>query len=171
MTAFATLKNDPVPGIIRPIRAADDAAVADIIRKVMTEFGCTAEGFAIHDPEVDRMHDAYAQQKSAYFVVEHDGVIAGGSGIAPLKGGDADTCELQKNYVLPEYRGYGYGGALFEKCIEAARAFGYRRCYIETLEHMTTARAIYLRAGFTPIGAPMGKTGHFGCNCWYVKEL
>lgn len=167
----ATLITDAEPGLIRPISKADNAAIAAVIRAVMTEFGCTAEGFAIHDPEVDTMFEAYSQPQSAYFLAEHGGVVAGGSGIAPLKGGDADTCELQKNYVLPEYRGYGYGGMLFEKCMEAAKAFGYRRCYIETLEHMATARAIYLRAGFQPIDKPMGATGHYGCNCWYLKEL
>lgn len=166
-----TAITDAVPGVIRPIRAEDDAAVASVIRTVMTEFGCTAEGFAIHDPEVDKMYESYTKPGSAYFVVEHEGVVAGGSGFAPLKGGDADTCELQKNYVLPEYRGYGYGGELFGKCMEAAKAYGYKRCYIETLEHMATARAIYLRAGFTPLDKPMGATGHHGCNCWYIKEL
>jgi len=170
-TASTTLKNDAAPGTIRAIRIEDNEAVAAIIRNVMTEFGCTAQGFAIHDPEVDRMFETYTQPRSAYYVVEHDGVVGGGSGLAPLKGGDADICELQKNYVLPEYRGYGYGGILFEKCMEAAKSFGYKRCYIETLEHMTTARAIYLRAGFTAIDKPMGSTGHFGCNCWYLKEL
>jgi hypothetical protein len=98
----ATLITDAVPGLIRPISKADNAAIAAVIRAVMTEFGCTAEGFAIHDPEVDTMFEAYGQPQSAYFLAEHGGVVAGGSGIAPLKGGDADTCELQKNYATAE---------------------------------------------------------------------
>jgi putative acetyltransferase len=157
--------------LLRPIRKEDNAAVAAIIRAVLTEFGCTAPGFAIHDPEVDAIYEAYHQPRSAYFVIEHDGVVIGGAGVAPLKGGEYDTCELQKNYILPEYRGYGYGRVLFDWCMETAKASGFKYCYIETLEHMTAARAIYVRAGFQPLDKPMGATGHYACNRWYMKEL
>ena len=51
--------------LIRPIRPADDASVAAIIRAVMPEFGADGPGFAIHDPEVDHMSDAYARPGSA----------------------------------------------------------------------------------------------------------
>ena len=79
---------------IRPIEAGDDAAMARIIRTVMPEFGACGQGFAINDPEVDWMSRAYAQPRSAYFVLERDGAVVGGGGMAPLEGGDADTCEL-----------------------------------------------------------------------------
>ena len=70
--------------IVRPIEARDDAAIAAIIRSVMPEFGATGCGFAINDPEVDWMHRAYSAPRSAYFVVERDGVVIGGGGVAPL---------------------------------------------------------------------------------------
>ena len=63
----------PTPFLIRPITVSDDAAMAAIIRRVMPEFGADGPGFAIHDAEVDRMCEAYAQLHSAYFVVERDG--------------------------------------------------------------------------------------------------
>ena len=82
------------PAHIRPIVPADDAAMAAIIRAVMPEFGATGCGFAINDPEVDWMSRAYAAQRSAYFVAEDEtGRVIGGGGVAPLEGGDADTCE------------------------------------------------------------------------------
>ncbi|HMB42995.1 MAG TPA: GNAT family N-acetyltransferase, partial [Luteimonas sp.] len=86
---------------IRPIRTADDTAIASIIRTVMPEFGAVGSGFAINDPEVDWMTRAYSQPRCAYFVVEQDGVVVGGAGVAPLAGGDGDTCELRKMYFLP----------------------------------------------------------------------
>ena len=64
------------PFLIRPIEPRDEAAVAAIIRAVMPEFGADGPGFAIHDPEVDGMHAAYAQPRSAYFVLERDGAVA-----------------------------------------------------------------------------------------------
>lgn len=156
---------------IRPIIKEDNEMAAHIIRTVLTEFGCTAEGFAIHDPEVDAMFETYAAPKSAYFVVEHDGMLVGGGGIAPLKGGPANTCELQKYYILPAYRGYGYGSQILEKALEAARKFGFKRCYLETMSHMDSAKTLYERNGFKSIDKPMGATGHFSCNRWYVKEM
>jgi hypothetical protein len=36
---------------------------------------------------------------------------------------------------------------------------------------MDAAQALYARAGFTRIDAPMGKTGHFGCDRWYSLAL
>jgi len=156
---------------IRPIAPEDDAAVAAIIRTVMPEFGATGDGFAINDPEVDWMHRAYSAPRSAYFVVETDGVVIGGGGVAPLEGGDRDTCELRKMYFLPEARGLGAGAAVMARCLDAARAFGFSRCYLETLRGMDAAKKLYERTGFRRLDAPLGDTGHGGCNAFYALDL
>ena len=156
---------------IRPIRAEDDAAMAAIIRTVMPEFGATGSGFAIADPEVDWMSRAYAAPRHAYFVLERDGRVVGGGGVAPLVGGDAGTCELRKMYFLREARGLGAGAALMGRCLEAARGFGFDRCYLETLTGMDAAMRLYERSGFHRIDAPMGATGHGGCDSFYLLEL
>jgi len=157
--------------MIRPIAASDDAAMASIIRHVMPEFGADGPGFAIHDAEVDRMCEAYAQPRSAYFVVERDSQVVGGGGVAPLQNGDADVCELRKMYFLPAARGIGAGSAMMQRCLDAARAFGFRRCYLETLTGMDAAQALYKRSGFTALCAPMGGTGHFSCDRFFILEL
>jgi len=156
---------------IRPIEARDDAAIAAIIRAVMPEFGAVGSGFAISDPEVDWMSRAYAQPRCAYFVVEDDGVVLGGGGVAPLAGGDDDTCELRKMYFLPQARGRGAGAAMMTRCLEAARAFDFRQCYLETLDGMDAAMKLYERSGFQRIDAALGDTGHGGCNTFYLRPL
>ena len=156
---------------IRPIEPRDDAGMASIIRTVMPEFGATGCGFAINDPEVDWMSRAYAQPRCAYFVVEDQGVVLGGGGIAPLEGADAATCELRKMYFLPAARGRGAGAAMMERCLEAARELGFRQCYLETLSGMDAAMKLYERSGFRRIDAPMGDTGHGGCNTFYLRAL
>ncbi|WP_158753581.1 GNAT family N-acetyltransferase [Dyella sp. S184] len=161
----------PTSFLIRPIAASDDAAMASIIRHVMPEFGADGPGFAIHDAEVDRMCEAYAQPRSAYFVVERDSQVVGGGGVAPLQNGDADVCELRKMYFLPAARGIGAGSAMMQRCLDAARAFGFRRCYLETLTGMDAAQALYKRSGFTALCAPMGGTGHFSCDRFFILEL
>ena len=157
--------------VIRPITSGDDVAMAAIIRAVMPEFGAVGDGFAINDPEVDWMSRAYAQPRSSYFVVENDGVVLGGGGVAPLQGGDGDTCELRKMYFLPQARGLGAGSAMMERCLQAARGFGFTRCYLETLCGMDAAMRLYDRSGFRRIDAPLGATGHGGCNTFYVLDL
>lgn len=159
------------PFQIRPIEARDDAAVAAIIRAVMPEFGADGPGFAIHDAEVERMCEAYALPRRAYFVVERDGVVLGGGGIAPLENGEPDVCELRKMYFLPAARGIGAGTAMMQRCLAAARAHGFGRCYLETLTGMDGAQALYQRSGFKPLCAPMGGTGHFSCDRFFIRDL
>ncbi len=155
---------------IRPITASDNAAVAEIIRSVMTEFGASGPGFAIHDAEVDSMFETYAAAGSAYFVIEMDGRICGGGGIAPLVEKDK-ICELRKMYFLPQLRGIGAGGALMAQCLHTARGLGYRQCYLETLTGMDAAQHLYTKYGFARTAAALGNTGHFGCNRFYLRDL
>ena len=156
---------------IRPIAPADDASVAAIIRSVMPEFGADGPGFAIHDPEVDGMTAAYAAPRCAYYVVERDGKVCGGGGIAPLEGAAPDICELRKMYFLPEMRGQGAGAAMMAVCLDAARGHGFKRCYLETLKGMDAAMKLYERSGFRKIPGPMGCTGHGGCDSFYIRDL
>ncbi len=157
---------------IRPIIPDDDAAVASVIRTVMPEFGADGPGFAIHDPEVGHMSEAYARPGAAYFVVTTpEDRVVGGGGLASLDGGPEGVCELRKMYFLPEARGQGMGEALLRHCLGVARELGYATCYLETLTGMDAAQALYRRAGFRPLCAPLGNTGHSGCDRWYALEL
>ncbi len=157
--------------LIRPIEPRDDADMAAVIRHVMPEFGADGPGFAIHDPEVDGLSAAYARPRHAYFVVEKDGRAIGGAGIAPLEGGDENTCELRKMYFLPAARGIGAASRLMRRCLDAARRAGFQRIYLETLTGMDAAQALYLRHGFARIDAPMGGTGHFSCDRFFLRHL
>ena len=162
----------PVPSYeIRPLEPSDDAAVARIIRAVMPEFGAKGPGFAIEDAEVDTMYGTYRQPRSAYFVVVLDGEVQGGGGVAPLAGAPSDICELRKMYFMPPLRGHGAGRALITRCLDAARAHGFRACYLETLGNMSSARALYEKVGFKRLARPLGDTGHYGCNSFYLLEL
>ncbi len=145
--------------------------MAAIIRSVMPEFGASGCGFAINDPEVDWMSKAYAKPRHAYFVIERDGQVLGGGGIAPLEGGEASVCELRKMYFLPQARGLGAGTAMMARCLDAARDAGFQQCYLETLTGMDAAMRLYERSGFHRIDQPMGATGHRGCNTFYLRDL
>jgi len=157
--------------IIRLISAADNPALASIIRTVMPEFGASGKGFAIHDKEVDDMFTAYTRPRCAYFVCELNGKVIGGGGIAPLEGGDDQTCELKKMYFLPEGRGKGLGQRVLDECLKAATDFGFEYCYLETFNTMKQAMKLYEKNGFEKIPGPCGNTGHFACDTFYRKRL
>lgn len=157
--------------IIRQITREDNPAVARIIRTVMPEFGASGQGFAIHDREVDDMYEAYSHERAVYFVCEAEGKLVGGGGIGPLAGGEKEVCELKKMYFLPEARRLGLGQKLFSKCLEEAKKRGFSQCYLETFNTMEDAMKLYERNGFTKIGGPMGNTGHFACDTFYLRQL
>jgi putative acetyltransferase len=142
-----------------------------VIRIVMPEFGAKGPGFAIADPEVDFMFDAYSKPRHAYFVARSGGRVVGGAGIGPLAGTDGSVCELRKMYLLEEARGQGVGQKLLDLCLGAAKARKFRSCYLETLGVMGAARRLYQKNGFVQLPAPMGKTGHFGCDRWFARPL
>lgn len=157
---------------IRPIEPTDNVALANIIREVMTAYGAVGDGFSINDPEVNYMYDYYQEPGCAYFILSNDqNQILGGAGIGPLIGGDAHTCELKKMYFLPDVRGRGMGQKMVSHLLETARNLGYKTCYLETLERMTEAKALYAKMGFKKLCGQMGNTGHGGCDSFYAKDL
>lgn len=156
---------------LRPMRRNDNPAVARIIRDVMTEYGAVGCGFSIQDPEVDAMFEAYPPPRAAFFVLEKGRTVLGCGGFAPLTGAADDVCELRKMYFQPELRGKGQGARMLDHILTAARAAGYRLCYLETLDSMTHAQKLYLRHGFAPHDGPLGNTGHSGCNQFMTRAL
>ncbi|MCR9247249.1 MAG: GNAT family N-acetyltransferase [bacterium] len=163
----------PTPYLIRPSRPQDDETIRSIIHDVMTEHGCTSDGFAIHDPEVQAMHGAYAKPGAAYFVVEHDGMVLGGAGYARLDGTDATDgiCELRKMYFRDNARGLGLGNQMLGLLLEEMRHAGYARCYLETTSWMQAAQRLYRHHGFEELPGPLGATGHHGCDKYFARAL
>jgi len=156
---------------IREVREEDNAALAKAIRQVLIDIGVPKVGTAYADPELDFMYQAYQTTRSAYFVIEEDGIVLGGAGIAPLAGEDPKICELQKMYFLAQGRGRGLGQQMIDHCLAYAKDQNFELCYLETLPYMKAAQKLYLKTGFSYIDGPMGSTGHTSCNVWLTKVL
>jgi putative acetyltransferase len=156
---------------IRKIEKKDNPAVAKIIRAVFDELNIPKVGTAYADPYLDLMFEAYNKTKSAYFVVENNGNVIGGAGIAALENEAETICELQKMYFLPEARGLGIGSQMMYNCLQTAKDFGFEKCYLETMPFMNDAQKLYKKVGFEFICSPMGSTGHISCPVWMLKEL
>ncbi|MFS2224354.1 GNAT family N-acetyltransferase [Pantoea sp. B65] len=157
---------------VRPITPTDNPLIARVIREVSAEFGLTADkGYTVSDPNLDRLFELYSEANSAYWIVELDGVVVGGGGIAPLLCSEPDICELQKMYFLPAVRGLGLARTLALQALDFARERGFKRCYLETTASLTRAIKLYQQLGFRHIDGPMGCTGHVDCEVTMMLDL
>lgn len=157
--------------IIREIQKEDNPHVARLIRSIFEELGAPKVGTAYADPQLDFMFENYDVPRASYFVIEQDGEIIGGAGVAALEDGMPEICELQKMYFLPKARGLGLGAKMMQTCLDRARSFGFKKCYLETLPMMEAAQKLYIKSGFEYLKEPLGSTGHSSCPIWMIKEL
>lgn len=157
---------------LRLLTAHDNSAIATVIRTVSAEFGLTADkGYTVADPHLDRLYDIYSQPRHAYWVVELNGTVVGGGGVAPLACSEPDICELQKMYFLPAARGKGMARRLAQQALAFAREQQFTRCYLETTAFLHQAIALYESLGFDHISEPLGCTGHVDCEVRMLKSL
>ncbi len=157
--------------IIRPILKKDNSHIARVIRKVLVDMGVPKIGTAYADKTLDTMFEAYQKPRSIYFVIEVDGKIMGGGGVSQLDNGDGNICELQKMYFLKDVRGMGLGSKMISLCLEKAKEFKFKKCYLETMTYMKAAQGLYKKNGFEYIDGPLGDTGHYSCPVYMLKNL
>jgi putative acetyltransferase len=157
---------------IRTIRPEDNAALARIIRDTLAEFGANHPGTVYYDATTDHLFEVFdATPNSKYFIAEKDGKIVGGAGIYPTDALPEATCELVKMYLKPGARGVGLGRALIERCLNIAKELGYKQVYLESMPELQKALSVYEKFGFEYLKAPMGNSGHTGCELWMLKKL
>lgn len=156
--------------IIRNIEFKDNTSIEQIIRECLIEFGGDREGLAWAD---ESMHDLYHyynnESDRAYWIVEKDGEVLGGCGIASFDGA-GQVCELQKMYLSSNIRGSGIAPALLRTALDFA-SLHYKECYLETLQSMQAANRFYIKQGFSQLDAPLAGSEHFACDAWYIMNL
>ncbi len=160
-----------MPLLIRSIEPGDNVPVAQLIRKVLEEFGVDKPGTVYTDPTTDALFELFQQEGSGYWVVEENAEIFCACGLF-LTTDLPDGCvEIVKLYVKKEARRKGLGFELLSRSIEAAREMGYKQVYLETMPELTQALDLYERAGFRQIDTRLGNSGHFSCNIWMIHDL
>ncbi|RKE95067.1 GNAT family N-acetyltransferase [Ichthyenterobacterium magnum] len=157
--------------VIREIEHKDNAQIEAIIKACFHEFNIPLEGTAYEDAETPLMYESNQGDKEVYFVIANENEVFGGGGIKHLKANDDNVCELQKMYFSPKIRGQGFGKTMFEKCMQAAKTFGYETCYLESASQLKAAIHIYESSGFKHLDRPLGNTGHYACGVWMIKTL
>jgi putative acetyltransferase len=156
---------------LRKIEKEDNKQLATIIRTVFEEYDAAKPGTVYYDSTTDDLYSLFQTPRSVCWVAEVDGQIAGCAGIFPTPGLPDNCCEFVKFYLASFARGKGTGRKLMVQCLVSAKELGYTQVYIESLPEFNAAISLYEKLGFKSLNAPLGNSGHFGCNIWMLKKL
>ncbi|HTM41794.1 MAG TPA: GNAT family N-acetyltransferase [Terriglobales bacterium] len=105
--------------------------------------------FQSFDQELAGLPGEYAPPQGRLLLARTGGELAGCVALHPLQAG---VCEMKRLYVRPQYRGQGIGRALLNTVLGEARAIGYQRMRLDTVEPvMQDAVRMYRAYGFREI--------------------
>lgn len=105
--------------------------------------------FQNFDRELAGLPGDYAPPEGRLLLAEYEGQLAGCVALHKLAD---DICEMKRLYLRPQFHGKGLGRALADRIIAEARAIGYQRMRLDTVEPvMKDAVAMYRRIGFREI--------------------
>ena len=125
---------------------------------------------SLHDPDLDRLTGLYRDNGGHYWVLERDGQVVGASAWRRWRAKSPAIASC-RNCSLSPARGLGMARYMVVQALKAARAAGYRYCYLETTEQLKEAIGLYYALGFTLLTERRGNTGHHGCNVCMLKNL
>ena len=127
----------------------------DWVREIFLEYANSLnidlcfQGFEL---ELKELPGEYAQPRGALLLAMVNQQVAGCCALRPLDSADeANASEMKRLYVRPAFRGLGLGRQLAEAVMDAARRHGYSSIFLDTLDEMETARALYEDLGFEEI--------------------
>ena len=102
-------------------------------------------GFQNLAAELDQLPSMYGPPSGSMLLASQDAEWVGCCALRRFSDG---VCEMKRLYVKPSARGAGLGRQLIERLLITARAMGYGRMVLDTLEDMIAARAVYQSFGF-----------------------
>lgn len=129
---------------LRAYRPGDEAAVFELVRTVLGEYGLATNPEAT-DRDLQDIGRSYVASGGAFKVLEEAGRIVGSYGLFRLS---ATTCELRKMYLSRDRRGLGLGRRMMDDALAEARARGFFEMVLETNRRLTEAIALYRAYGF-----------------------
>ena len=140
----------PNPAIVI-VQAASSEEVEQV-RELFLEYADSL-GFSLNfqgfDEELKNLPRSYAPPTGRLLLAYCHNQPAGCVALRPI---DGHICEMKRLYVCPSFRGKRLGQMLVDRVIDEARAIGYERMRLDTIESsMRDAIGLYRRRGFREI--------------------
>lgn len=134
------------------VKQAESAPQIAQVRELFLEYAKSL-GFSLcfqsFDQELAGLPGDYSPPDGRLLLAESEGQSAGCVALHKLEPG---ICEMKRLYLRPAFRGKGLGRRLAEIIMSEARAIGYRRLRLDTVEPvMKDAVALYRLLGFQEI--------------------
>ncbi|MEA5464288.1 GNAT family N-acetyltransferase [Leptothoe sp. PORK10 BA2] len=130
--------------VIRDWQPADRGAAADLIGKILADYGL---GWEPEGADVDVVQVEQYYQSGEFWVVEQGGTLVGTAAYRPIERGE-QAVEIRKMYLLPVARGQGLGRFLLGQLEGAIAARGFKQIWLETATVLKEAVCMYESAGY-----------------------
>lgn len=104
--------------------------------------------FQNFEEELLSLKEMYKQPLGTIILCKKSNEYIGSVGLRP---NENDIAELKRMYVKPAFQKLKIGQSLLHLSTEFARAAGYKKIRLDTLNHMTPAMNLYLKNGFYTI--------------------
>jgi putative acetyltransferase len=150
---------------IRRAGPADRRAVERELTAYFAFLGETLDPAGL-DHDVADWELEYGGERGAFLiVVDGAGEVVGTAGIRRLEPG---VGELKRMWLRPGSRGLGLGRLLMDRCLEEARALGYRILRLDSERRLEAATHLYRSYGFKEIA---DYNGNPRAEIWMQLEL
>lgn len=147
--------------VIRPARAADGPAMAEIFADVAAE----RDGIATEPPvDVDERAEQFAHGAAGSVVADAGGRIIGMIHVEVSDHGFGEFGML----VVRDWRGRGVGSALVRAAIDWARDQGLHKLCLEVFARNTAGITMYRKCGFTEEGRRVKQYRRASGELWDV---
>ncbi|HEX6465687.1 MAG TPA: GNAT family N-acetyltransferase [Terriglobales bacterium] len=133
------------------VQATSPADVRDT-RELLLEYASSL-GFSLcfqsFDKELAGLPGEYGPPEGMLLLARMGSIPAGCVALRKL---EADTCEMKRLYVRPQFRGTGLGDELTHRILQSARTLGYARMRLDTIATtMQAAVRLYRKLGFAEV--------------------
>lgn len=164
--------------LIETLTSGTEPLVTSLIRRNLHGYEEAGSVLTSTFRRLANLMQVYNQVGARFFVLRQSSAVhscIGGAGIGSLHGlPPSEGLGEVRDLVLEEsYRGRGLGARLLKRCVEEAKAMGYKSLYLETTPQMEKAQKLFIRFGFRPVtqAAPdFDAKGASSMPCYFILE-
>jgi len=136
--------------IIKEFQNKYYSQLVEVINSVLSEYDFTFDiGDIKNDLNLLKENKSYSNRNEKFWVALDNKKVIGSIAIRQRE--DDDLAELKRFYLLPEYRGLGYGSKLYNTAEKFALSMAYSGIWLESSRKFKSAAKLYHKKGFVLI--------------------